>query len=239
MIYKDKNRKTGSQSETPSIRTGNNSDGKKVVNIGGYQIFSLIEDGGIIVNQKKEKFNMISKILNDLYKDKNNKTITDIGCSSGLTSFICQKLGYKKIQSLDHDKEYVDLINKACEYLNINNIDTSVSKFGDYFEKSDVVIMLALIHWIFSCTSEYGSFDLIFEQIKDKVGEYLLIEWVDPKDGAIKYFNHISYNKDTIKEDYNLENFEKSILKNFSSIENKIKIDGDYRILYIIKNKEK
>lgn len=233
MKYKDKKREVGSQSESPSLGLGEDNNGK-FANVGGYQIFKLRKDN-ITFLQKNKKFNLIKEILNDLYDDVSLKTITDIGCSSGLVSFISNNLGYKEVQSFDHDSEYINNIKEICSHLDISKIKASVKQFGDDFEKTDVVLMLALIHWIFSCTSEYGSFDLIFEEVKEKVGDYLLIEWVDPKDGAIKFFNHTSYNKEVIKEEYNVENFEKSILKNFSSIENRIKLDGDYRVLYIIK----
>lgn len=233
MIYLDKKRKIGSQSETPLLRLSEDDYGK-FADVGGYQVFNLRKDS-IKFLQKSNKFNLIRKILNELYDDVSLKTIADIGCSSGLVSFIANDLGYKEVKSFDHDPEYVENIRKICDHLEINKIKTSVKKFGDNFEKTDVVLMLALIHWVFSCTSEYGSFDLIFKEIKDKVGDYLLIEWVDPKDGAIKNFNHISYNKDIIKEEYNIDNFEKSLLRNFSNIQDRIKLDGEYRILYIIK----
>lgn len=230
MKYKDKKRKVGSQSEVPSFKI----IGEEVI-VSGYQRFSIFKNKKIVFKQKVNKFEKIKSVLSGLYSDVSSKSITDIGCSSGLVSFIANSLGYNKIQALDHDTEYVNIVDSLCGNLDIVNINTSIKQFGDDFEKTDVVLMLALIHWIFSCTSEYGSFDLIFEEIKEKVGDYLLIEWVDPKDGAIKFFNHTSYNKEVIKEEYSVENFEKSILKNFSSIEDRIKLDGEYRVLYIIK----
>jgi SAM-dependent methyltransferase len=233
MIYKNKHRNVGSQSEIPTISTYNKL-GKKIVNINGYQSFTLSDDS-IIINNKKSKFSKIERILNELYDDKSNITITDIGCSAGLTSFICNRLGYAKINSIDHDSEYIAVIKTACNYMDINNIYPKLGKFGDIFEKTDVVIMLALIHWIYSCTAEYGKFDLIFEAVKHSVGEYLLIEWVDPNDIAVKSFNHIGYNKNIIKEEYTLNNFEKSILSNFSSIEKTVELEGTNRILYVIK----
>ena len=52
------------------------------------------------------------------------------------------------------------------------------------------MIMGALIHWVFTCTANFGRFDSIVDYLMTTGTRVLIIEWVDPKDGAIKVFNH-------------------------------------------------
>ena len=50
--------------------------------------------------------------------------------------------------------------------------------------------MGALIHWVFTCTANFGRFDSIVDYLMTTGTRVLIIEWVDPKDGAIKAFHH-------------------------------------------------
>lgn len=235
MEYRNKNRNlVGSQSEQPTIQIN-----KDKIIVGGYQRFVINKNiNNMKILNKENKFKKIENILDNLYVNdkKGDKTIIDIGCSSGIVSLISQKLGYNKIVSLDHDVEYLGVLDKINKHLNITNIQTKEYSFGDSLNYSgDVVTMLALIHWIYSCTSNFGSFEKIFKYLNTICDEYLLIEWVDPKDSAIKNFKHIEYNREIIVEEYNQKNFENAIINNFGIILDKIHLDKIYRILYIIK----
>ena len=61
----------------------------------------------------------------------------------------------------------------------------------------------------------------------------LVIEWVDPRDGAISSLKHITKRKLDDDESYNTENFEKSI-KKVSTIISKKNSDGPHRIIYTL-----
>lgn len=227
--YFDEKRKVGSQKEAPFITIDKNT-----IIVEGYQGFKIDKNNLHIDYLKKiNKFKYIEKILNNLKND--NNTITDIGCSSGLVSFVANNIGYNEIYSLDHDKEYIDIVNLICKELSLDKIKTNVFNFGDEINiKSDIVIMLALVHWIWSCTANFGSFDKIFKYINPVIDKYFIIEWVDSKSSAIQNFKHINFNKDIIKEEYNIENFEKSLKKNIGKIISKKEIEKD-RIIYLIK----
>ena len=89
--YKDSKRKTGSQSEKPSLQINGN-----VAKISGYHKFDINKKTKLInFHEKKEKFTIISKVLDDLNKN-NNFTFCDIGCSAGLSSFIAYNKIIKK-----------------------------------------------------------------------------------------------------------------------------------------------
>lgn len=198
MLYVNQNRSTGSQREIPSINIKDNE-----IQITGYQKFKIIGDE-IKHNNKKLSF------ISEYVKDLDINTISDLGCSNGL---LCCLLKDYDIIGYDHDDDCLDLHMKISDYV---KLDTKKWKFGDEFRKSDVVIMLALIHWVFSCTSLYGSFIPIIEYLYNYTNKYLIIEWVDKDDSAIKSFKHTSYNKDIVKEEYNFDNFILSISKYFN-----------------------
>tara|TARA_B110000208_G_scaffold77208_1_gene98924 strand:+ start:5379 stop:11732 length:6354 start_codon:yes stop_codon:yes gene_type:complete len=226
---------SGSQSEIPNISISDNN-----LIISGYQHYNISFDGKITLKSKIEKYLIIQNILNKIKINNITKTncnsIIDIGCSNGLTSIIASSLGYN-VLSLDHDINCINLIKNIINKLNLQNIEAEQYSFGNKINKSgDIVIMLALIHWIYSCTSLFGNFDDIFKYIKPYINNYLLIEWIDTEDPAIKSFNHIDFNKKIQNQEYNKINFEDSLKKNIGNIIETIEVDGPTRILYIVEN---
>jgi hypothetical protein len=221
----------GSQSENPILNVT-----KDYINVGGYQSFRIKRDS-IVYISKIGKYNLLRDTLKKL-KGENCNSVTDIGCSSGIVSYTSNLLGYETIRSLDHDLEYISLMNKINDKLNIENVKPSRYSFGDKMEKTDVVVMCALIHWIYSCTALYGDFDSIFKYLKCYTSKYLLIEWVDPRDPAIGDLHHLDHNKAIHKEEYNIVNFEKSLNKNIGEFISKDKI-SPHRILYTVRCADK
>jgi len=210
-VYKNNKRSTGSQVEKPVLSLNGNS-----INVGGYQRYTITRTSIKPVSYSS-KFEFIKKFLAGELQHCQN--ITDIGCSNGIVCFMAQQLGYQKIQALDHDKECIKLIGDIKSYLDIKGIEPKEYSFGNEIEPSDIVIMCALIHWVYSCTALYGTFDDIFKYLQKIVGKVLLIEWVDPADPAIRYFKHIFFNKEIIKEEYTEANFETSLKSHFSHVE--------------------
>lgn len=209
--YKNTKRISGSQSETPRISINNG-----VVNMSGYQKFTLTQN-----SVKPESYAPKFKFIENFIKREHGacKSLADLGCSNGMVCFMANQIGYEKVYALDHDLECINVIKRAKQALNFNNIIEKQYSFGDELEPVDVIIMGALIHWIYSCTALYGSFDKIIEYLRQRTGKVLLIEWVDSQDVAIKSFKHTKFNHSIIKEPYTRENFLKSLRKHFKSVE--------------------
>lgn len=224
--YKNKRRSTGSQSETPTIKI---TQSPLTVRMGGYQSFTLTKSA-VKAQKYSGKFTFIKNFLQQHAAEC--QSVADLGCSNGLTCFMAQQCGYQRIHALDHDLQCMAVINKAKDALGCSNIIATQYSFGDNLEPVDVMIMGALIHWVYSCTALYGNFDQISEYLRKHVNKVLLIEWVSPGDGAIKFFKHTSYNKNIIKEPYTKENFVKSLKKYFTTVEKVYKVTST-RILYI------
>lgn len=201
----------GSQSETPTLRFVHN---KYIV--GGYQHFEISKDGVKVTGGYKGKFYYIKNFLAE--KQNTCESIIDIGASNGLVSFTANELGYKDVYALDHDIECIKLVNTIKDQLDINIIAEQYS-FGETHIPADIVIMAALIHWVYSCTALYGNFDEIISYVRGLTNKYLVIEWVNPNDPAIRSFKHITFNKNIIKQPYTRENFLNSLNKHFSNVQ--------------------
>ena len=230
MSYRDPKRKVGSQSETPKIHDG-------LIMVSGYQEFIISKvNRSIIFISKPYKFTFISNLFKKLNQD-NCETICDIGCSAGLCSLIAHNNNFKEITSLDHDSEYIETLKQVKNLCNIDNINERVFSFGDEFsddDKFDVVFCGALIHWVFSLTADFRNFDKIINYLFKITKRYLAIEWICKSDGAISCLNHLSKNSLSTDEVYSTENFEKALNKK-GKILSKNAIDGDTRILYLVK----
>jgi len=229
--YMDVKRKVGSQSEIPSIHSSSDD-----IIVSGYQEFTINRKTHMIKYKKKvEKYLYFQQLTKELKNESNCTSMVDIGCSSGLYSFMAYNSGFEHIVSLDHDTEYIDKFQKIINLCNIKNINPYVYSFGDTISETfDVVFCGAIIHWIFSLTSDFRNFNSIIEYIVSLSKQFLVIEWVDPKDAAIVSFNHITRRQKDGDETYNTHNFEQA-LQHYTTIVKKTKVDGTTRTMYVCK----
>jgi len=232
-VYKDKKRGSkGSQSETPHYEI----NGERLV-VDGYQEYILLP-GKVVFMKKQLKFETIRRELQKVVTKYQLSSFIDFGCSAGLTSFIAREVGFTDISSLDHDVEYIAMLKEIVKHQKVTNIKPSTFSFGDPLSiQSEVMFVGALIHWVFSCTANFGEFNSIFRYLETAVTQFLFIEWIDPTDGAIREFNHLDCgeNGKLNKEEYSVKNFEKG-LKSFGEIQANIPVDGGgTRVLYIVK----
>ena len=208
--YRNKKRKVGSQSETPSFKVLGNAN----IRIGGYQRFDINLKTKLVSNIRsyKDKFNWVKQTLINL-RLSGMQGFMDIGCNNGLSSFLAQEVGYDNVISLDHDSEAIHVLKQVVDLQSTSVIHPREFSFGNPFNnKVDVVLCGALIHWVFTCTADFGKFDLILQYLLNTGLKILLLEWVDPKDPAIKKFHHLNCGTKP-KETYSVSNFEKSVLK--------------------------
>jgi len=192
----------------------------------GYGSYT-IKDRMLFYDSKK--FNAIKP-----YLVVENKKIVDLGCANGLFSvYPALHHDSNKIISVDIDQEHLDIIKKISNKLSLN-IETKLENVEGFNEHVDITIALALIHWIYSCTSDkFGSLDKIIEWFSSFTDEYLIIEWVDaPNDTNVNFFKHIEYNRDIITEEYTEENFNNALNKYFSRVEYICEVNN-FRKVYV------
>jgi hypothetical protein len=186
----------------------------------GYQEFTLTKHAVSASrrdNQLQIKQGLLAKFFNPSYfKDK---TLLDLGTNNGFFSFWAIQSGAKEAIALDLDDIYLRNVTIACDHLGFSNVRTVNRNIVDWDEPADVVIALALIHWLYSCTSYIGSLSKVVEFLSSLTNYMLIIEWIDPKDPAIEYFDHLNWNPECIEEPYTLSNFERALHTYFARVE--------------------
>jgi len=212
IVYHDPKRKVGSQSEVPSFEIM-----ETTIRVYGYQKFD-IKNNVVDLNRTKyhQKFDWIRNKLQIFVQDENipTNTFMDIGCNAGLTSFLAFEVGFQHVTSLDHDGEYIKMLEQIVALEKNTVIHPKEFSFGEPFpQKSDVVFVGALIHWVFTCTANFGKFDAIMDYLSTVVSEVLLIEWVDPQDDAIQSFHHNDHCNTVHHEPYEAKLFVQSLQK--------------------------
>ncbi len=212
--YKDNNR-NGSQSEKSTFAINND-----IFKMSGYHNYEYNKNliFPIIITNVKQ-LNQLSLI--DKINFNENSTLLDMGCGNGAISiYMFFKYNFNKVILFDHDEEYIANINELIKYdekLN-TKIETINGEFGNLTEKYDYVLVLSLIHWLYSATANYGCLFKIIKKIKENVKKCLIIEWIDNTDPAIKILNHINFNKDIHITEYNKINFLKALNENFDKV---------------------
>ena len=229
-----------SQSEVPVLSTT-----EKGIVVGGYQSFEAHRSAFGIefeVGSKLEKFQTLGSLLGQWVKE--GATFADIGCSAGLVSMMAASQSFTRVSAFDHDQEYIDVLTSAADKLGLGHIieatrfDFGGCPNGELLHCSavaDVVFVGALIHWVFSATASFGSFEPIVRYLLSLTKGLLAIEWVTPEDPAISILKHTSMNQQIIREAYSTENFEAALRSSGAFIEQRFELDGPTRILYVLR----
>ena len=196
------------------------------IQVNGYQKY-IINENNIIPSIDSYDLYKKTDLLKNYYQSNfmKNKTFLDLGAASGYFTFMAILNGAKYATAIDIDSSHLKIINDITKKYNIKNIKTISDNINKYEGKADIVNALSIIHWIFSCTSIFGKMENMISFLRKITGEVLFVEWIDPSDEAIQYFNHLDYNNKKCDDSYNYEIFIAELNKQFSSVE----IIGDTR----------
>lgn len=215
-----------SQSEEPRVTQHGD-----LIDVTGYQQFSINQSG--FIHKIAGKYTAVDEFLNQL-TDK-NLSLGDLGCSNGYICYLAHFAGFRKIYGYDHDVQCLNVIAYINKLLRINTITPKYFDIGHTtITPHDIVVAMALIHWIYSCTSQFGSLYRIIEYLSNTTKQYLLIEWIDPSDISIKQFLHLSYNPKIQTEPYTFDNFMYAVKDFFTEI--KPISSGGSRVVYLCSN---
>lgn len=197
--------------------------------INGYNAYK-IKNNTVYPNRHNNKYEFISKYLESL----DSKSVLDLGCANGMYSMAAALNDSKLVTSVDLDSTHLNIISKIKTHLNLTNINVLKDNVETVEKTHDIVLALALIHWVYSCTSvKFKSLDKVIKWFSELTNEYLIIEWVDAKnDTNVNWFKHTEYNQDVIEEEYTKANFDKALIKHFNKVEH-IGDTNQYRKLYV------
>ncbi|MGW8258268.1 MAG: class I SAM-dependent methyltransferase, partial [Thermoguttaceae bacterium] len=191
-----------------------------VLTFHGYQEFCL---GKNTLNVLAVDENLCKKrgLLANFFETRyfEDRTIVDFGANSGFFCFWALNHGASKAIALDMDEEYLEMLRRGKAKFGYDKLDVVKSNLEDWEEPCDVVLALALVHWIYSCTATFGDLDAIVEKFAKLAKYMLIVEWVEPDDPAINFFHHLDWNKQVKRGPYTLNAFEEALSKNFTRYE--------------------
>lgn len=182
----------------------------------GYQEFILTRDTLRVLDvdeNLRKKQELLTQFFQPTYL--RHRTVLDLGASAGFFCFWALQAGAEKAVALDMDETYVDMVEKAREKFGFDNLTVVKGNVSEWDEPADIVLALALVHWIYSCTALFGSLESIMEKLAQLTKYMLIVEWIDPNDPAIEFFHHIEWNRSFVRGPYTLEAFEKALSRYF------------------------
>lgn len=186
----------------------------------GYQKFDLQKEGGIQTSTLPRKYKTLLSLLNNA-PDKTS--LLDVGACCGMSLLLSENAGFVEREAIEHDVEYVETM-EALEKWREMPVATSIHPIHvtttTALEKEyAMVIGLAIVHWLYSCTSSFGSLNAIVGWFAKMTKGNLLLEWVDPKDGAIKSLHHTTKSPEVHIETYSEVNFISALHRHFTKVQ--------------------
>jgi hypothetical protein len=190
-----------------------------VIRLDGYQAFEYeIATGATTPRTKglKAKAGIIAKYFAPRYC--HGRTVLDLGGNNGYYCFQALASGAVGAHVVDMDKAPIQNLgrfNAVCPHVPIKGTEGNVMEVK---EPADVVIALALIHWIYSLTTGMGSLERAVGFLAGLAKEALIVEWVDAQDDVIVNFHHVSVEDQTGQNPYTREEFLRQLKARFSSV---------------------
>jgi len=183
----------------------------------GYQDFVLTKSGpvplpGNVLNMRK------TELLRPYFVPRflKHRTVLDLGASAGFFSFWALQQGAERVIAVDMDPAYVRMLEEARVKLGFENLEVVNGKVENWNEPAGMVLALALVHWVYSCTATLGNLDAVVEWLARCTEYVLIVEWVEPADPAIEFFHHTDWNADCVTGLYSREGFEAALSKHFA-----------------------
>lgn len=182
----------------------------------GYQEFVLTRDWIRVLpedlNTQRKQY-LLAPYFRPSYLK--HRTVLDLGANAGFFCFWALQNGADGAVAIDIDENYLRMVKEARTKIGFHNLEVLKANFSDWNDPADIVLALALIHWIYSCTALLGNLDSAIEKLSRLAKYMLIIEWIDPTDPAIASFHHLDWNRGLVREPYTLEAFEGALARHF------------------------
>jgi tetratricopeptide (TPR) repeat protein/SAM-dependent methyltransferase len=186
----------------------------------GYQEFVLTRHG-LRVLPADETLAHKHAVLDRVFRPSllKGRTVLDLGANSAFFSFLALQNGAVGATAVDIDKAYIENVARAARALGFDTLATESRNVADWREPADVVVALALVHWLYTCTAAFGSMTSVVEHLATLAREALIVEWVDADDPAIQFFGHLDWNGAERSGPYDQRLFERELSARFEHVE--------------------
>ena len=196
----------------------------------GYQEFELTKNS---IRTTENDLEAKRRLLEQFFTPRffAERSFLDLGANSGFFSFLALQNQATNAIAVDIDDVYLEMIRRASGYLDIHNIVAINENVAELTVASDIVLALSIVHWLFSCSAQFGSLDNVVSKLSSLADYMLIVEWIEPNDPAILSLGHINWNQDCITGEYSRCEFEKALAKYFKHFEI-IGNSQDSRVIY-------
>lgn len=194
--------------------------GANSVTVHGYQEFTLAKDW-ITASPRDAGLQRKVELLSSFFTPRylKNRELLDLGSNAGFYCFWALQQKAEKVTAVDIDEEYLRIVGGAKERLGFGNLEIARANIVEWHEAADVVVALALVHWIYSCTALLGSLEAVIGKLAALTKYMLLMEWVEPEDEAIRFFGHLDWNRESVGRPYDREAFDRALALHFPRVE--------------------
>lgn len=188
--------------------------------IGGYQAFEIHGRNPVALRTDAKLRRKQSLILPYFCPQVlQNRTVLDVGGNAGYFGFLALSRGAVSVDSIDVDSDYVEAADRIAQEQGVRNFHAHFATLNDWHTPADITLAFAMVHWLYSSTTGWGSLDEVIAQLADRTRVLLLIEWVAPSDPAITFFEHTTRHAKNVTGPYTFEAFERALCSHFSVVE--------------------
>ena len=186
---------------------------------GGYQAFVLTRHALHVVPTDRSlarKCELLTPVFTPALCS--GRRVLDLGANSAFFSFLALQNGASDATAIDMDLAHVEHVRSAAAALGYPRLTAVHGNVADWNEPADIVVALALVHWLYNCTATFGSLSAVVERLASLAGDALIVEWVDPADPAIDFFGHLSWNAGPTSGPYDRVVFERELGRHFARV---------------------
>jgi SAM-dependent methyltransferase len=185
----------------------------------GYQDFVLTPHAVQVspVDQSlQRKYELLRRVLAPSLVS--GRTVLDLGANSAFFSFLALQNGATGATAVDIDPIYPANVNRAAAALGFDQMVAHQGNVADWRQPADIVVALALVHWLHNCTATFGTLGAVIDHLAALTGYALIVEWIDSDDPMIAFFDHLGWNPAGQPGPYEREIFERELAARFARI---------------------
>ena len=205
---------------------------------GGYQAFVLTRHSLHVVPTDQSlarKCGLLTPVFTPALVT--GRRVLDLGANSAFFSFLALQNGASAATAVDMDLAHVEHVRTAAAALGYQRLTAVHGNVADWDEPADIVVALALVHWLYNCTAAFGSLSAVVERLASLAGDALIVEWVDPTDPAIDFFGHLSWDAGTRAGPYDREVFEQELARHFARVRHVGDVSPTRRLFLALKRR--
>ena len=202
------------QADLELLRFGENS-----IEVRGYQNFILSsgEVSALRAGHRWARSDVKARIVCGYLDSLECESFVDFGSNLGFyTLRSALRAECRVSHGFDYNPTYVAVANLLAETTG-SNAAFFVGKFGAQDRSYETVLMLGLIHHVFSRTSHFGDLDAIVSRVSHSTERVAIVEFPTERDQKAAKWTRIAGR--TVANGYSEENFVNAVEKHFSGYE--------------------